>query len=596
MRTYTDAELKEVAAIEAKFPDTLPAWPENESIVDAMARGIEIENMRLDELYLLERADQDPNFALANVGLPVIPNVIDHQKILPVLYERSKILTRYVTTPDEWEDIHIDALCENFTRNYTKEQLKAMIKAQSETPEEISKKKAADWLKERNRVKAMHEYYDMTAEAWELEQSKQYPVYPLRPEPGPVWNDDILYGPVGELIKKASVHNESHPAGMLVDFLISLGNIIGRGPFFTVNATRHYTNGYFVRVGSSSRSRKGTGRDAIDEVLKAVDSDWFYSRVVSGFGSGEAVIYQVRDSFMDQRMIKNKYESIMVPGVADKRLCIREGEMANILVLASKPESHADAILRDGWDGKPLRNTVKGRSHDGISNSAKCEEPHLSISADTTISELKAKMPSGAAENGFGNRFLYVYVYKTKDCPQGGPQLDWSNEALQFANIVKFAREQRYMPMTQSARNWWNQKYTKFEHEGPDGLASKMTARAAAHVHRIALLYALVDMSTEITREHFQAAEKLWDYCSESALFIFGGVNKEQQKIVEWIDMRGLVKYDLIRDDLYGKHRKTSLIKADLDALVKGKELIEKDGYYVTLRNNALLFSLPQKQ
>ncbi len=582
---YSDAQLKEIAAREARFPDTFPAWPENESIVDAMTRSIEVENLRLEELYLLETAERDPNFALANVGLPVVPNVIDHKQILPVLYTRNKILTKLTTTPEEWEDIWIDALCENFTRNYTKEQLNAMIKAQSETPEEIGRKRAADWLKEHDREKSPHEYYDMTAEAHELESTKEHPVYPLKPEPGPAWDDDILYGPVGELIRKAGQYNESHPAGMLVDFLVSIGSIIGRGPFFTVNATRHYTNEFFVRVGSSSRSRKGTGRDAIDEILKVVDSDWYHSRVASGFGSGEAVIYQVRDSFIDQRMIKNKYESITVPGVMDKRLCIREGEMANILVLASKPESHADAILRDGWDGKPLRNTVKGRSHDGISNSAKCEEPHLSISADTTVSELKAKMPTGAAENGFGNRFLYVYVYKTKDCPFGGPQLDWSNEALYFTNVAKFAREQRYMPMTQSARNWWNQKYTKFEHDGPDGLASKMTARAAAHVHRIALLYALVDMSAEITLEHFRAAEKLWDYCSESALFIFGGVNKEQQQIMLWIEQRGVVTFNQVRDELYNRHRKVGLVRADLDALVKGKELIEKDGRYATPGN-----------
>ena len=38
--------------------------------------------------------------------------------------------------------------------------------------------------------------------------------------------------------------------------------------------TRHYTNEFMARVGATADSRKGTGRDAIDDVLKFVDADW----------------------------------------------------------------------------------------------------------------------------------------------------------------------------------------------------------------------------------------------------------------------------------------------------------------------------------
>jgi len=188
---------------------------------------------------------------------------------------------------------------------------------------------------------------------------------------------------------------------MLVDFLVSLGSIIGRGPYFNISATRHYTNEFMARVGDSAKSRKGTGRDAIDQVLKLVDPTWYSDRVESGFGSGEAIINRVRDDVIETKLNHRTgvFENIVVRGVQDKRLCIREGELASIFVLAGKPESRADIILRDGWDGKPLRNVVKGKGKDGFSNSAKCEEPHLSISADTTIHELQQKMPVGADEN-----------------------------------------------------------------------------------------------------------------------------------------------------------------------------------------------------
>jgi hypothetical protein len=286
-----------------------------------------------------------------------------------------------------------------------------------------------------------------------------------------------------------------------------------------------------------------------------------------------------------------KFESVTVPGVPDKRLCIHEGELASIFVLAGKPESRADIVLRDGWDGKPLRNVVKGRGKDGFSNSAKCEEPYLSISADTTIHELRQKMPVGADENGFGNRFLYVYVYRVKLCPQGSPELDWSQEIVEFQQVVKFARGVKHVSMSKRARQWWNDNYSKFEQEGPGGLAGKMTTRAAAHIRRLAMLYALIDLTDEIDLEHFQAAEKLRNYCEESAMFIFGGVTKEQLRILKWIEHRGTATFGQIREDLYHRNKHAADIRADVDQLVKAGKLAVKNGVYATGQNISRLIA-----
>jgi hypothetical protein len=446
--------------------------------------------------------------------------------------------------------------------------------------------KANEFIQEYDKEPESHSHYAMTEEEFELESEKEYPVYILPKQPGPAWDDSILYGDSGKLIKKASQYNESHPAGMLVDFLVSLGSIIGRGPYFTISATRHYTNEFMARIGDSSTSRKGTGRDAIDEVLKLVDYGWYSDRVASGFGSGEAIIGQIRDTSQEMRHSRTgTFTEVAVPGVNDKRLCIREGELASIFVLAGKPESRADIVLRDGWDGKPLHNLVKGKGRDGFSNSAKCQEPHLSISGDTTISELRKKMPPGAEDNGFGNRFLYVYVYRVKDCPQGSPAIDWTEQILKFQEVVKFAKSVKHVSMSNQARKWWNNNYSRFEHEGPDGLAGKMTTRAAAHIRRIAMLYALIDLSDEIVLEHFHAAKRLWDYCSESAMYIFGGMTKQQLRIVQWINLRGTATFKQVREDLYQRNKPAATIRADLDGLVKSGRLFERAGQYATGQN-----------
>src|SRR5260370_32625834 len=151
-----------------------------------------------------------------------------------------------------------------------------------------------------------------------------------------------------------------------------------------------------------------------------------------GFGSAEAIVYNRRDPSTQMRQERSgAFTEVVVPGVTDKRLCIREGELASIFVLANKPESRAAVVLRDGWDSKTMRNLVKGQKN-GISNSAVCREPHLGLSGDTTSSELIRKMPEGADKNGFGNRFLYCYVYRVKLCPSGGPPIDWIKEQNYF--------------------------------------------------------------------------------------------------------------------------------------------------------------------
>jgi len=452
---------------------------------------------------------------------------------------------------------------------------------------EKGKENAAEFLTEYDKEKEPHSHFAMAKEEYDRETEKEYPIYILPKQPGPAWDDSILYGDAGKVIRKASRYNEAHPAGMLLDFLVSLGSLIGRGPYFNINETRHYTNEFMARVGDSSKSRKGSGRDAIEGILKLVDSDWYSNRIESGFGSGEAIISRVRDSIVETKLNHKTqtFENTIVPGVNDKRLYIREGELASIFVLAGKPESRADIVMRDGWDGKALRNVVKGKNKDGFSNSAKCEEPHLSISGDTTIHELRQKMPTGADENGFGNRFIYVYVHRVKLCPQGGPPIDWSPEIVNFQQVAKFAKTVKHVSMSDQARKWWNNNYSKFEQQGPDGLAGKMTSRAAAHIRRIAMIYALIDLSDQIELEHFQAAEKLWNYCEESAMFIFSGMTKEQLRILNWIGQRDTANFNQIREDLYHRNKLAADVRADVDQLVKAGKLAVKNGVYVTSQN-----------
>ena len=428
-----------------------------------------------------------------------------------------------------------------------------------------------------------NEQYAMTPEQVEAEYEKDFPVIALVEQPGPSWDDDIMYGIAGEIIRKASEYCEAHPAGMYLDLLVAFGNIVGRGPYFNINSTRHYTNEFMARVGLTAESRKGTGRDVIDELLRMVDADWYRGRIMSGFGSSEAIINELRDP-MEQRVRDRKsatgFQLIVAPGVADKRLCIREGELASVFQLAGKKESRADIVLRDGWDGQPLRNLVKGKSRDGLSNSAVCMEPHLSISGDTTRAELVAKMPSGAADNGFGNRFLYCYVYRTKKCPNGGPQLNWSDVVLKLYERIQWAKELTYVPLTKSASKLWARMYVALDEPGNKlpGLAGAMTARSAAHIRRLALIYALLDEYDVVENRHLHAAKRMWDYCQESAKFIFTGTTADQDRIIDFVRRNREVTVTQIVQELFQKHKRSTWVETQVNGIIAGTKSIIRHG------------------
>jgi len=425
----------------------------------------------------------------------------------------------------------------------------------------------------------------ITEEEIDASIEDEYPVYPAGEQGGPLWEDDWMYGIAGQIVRKAGKYCEAHPAGMYVDLLVSLGNIMGRHAYFKVGASKHFTNEFMVRVGNTSTARKGTGRDAINEPLQFIDGNWYTNRVVSGFGSGEAIVGLIADP-MSQKVRDNKspngFKTIVKPGVDDKRLYIREGEAASIFQLAAKKESRADIVLRDGWDGLPLKNLVKGMT-EGVNNSASCQEPHLSISGDTTRDELKRRMPDGADQNGFGNRFLYTYVHRVKLCPNGGPQLDWTDEIVQLHKIIQFARSVGYVPMTNAARKMWGRMYVKIEEEVGQlpALPQAMCARGVAHVRRIALILAILDMKDAVDSEHLQAAKKLWDYCQESARFIFAGETKEQVQIVNWMRLNpGPATVRQIVDEVFHRNRPVEWIKAQLDGLVViGRLVVSNDSY-----------------
>ncbi|HEY0703376.1 MAG TPA: DUF3987 domain-containing protein [Candidatus Acidoferrales bacterium] len=421
--------------------------------------------------------------------------------------------------------------------------------------------------------------YDHVMSAAEIEEEykKEFPVFPIREVVGPTFDPSILYGPAGVLINKMCAYNEAHPLGMYLDLLVNIGNMCGRRPHFFVDKTRHGMVEFVARIGESSRSRKGTGRDVVDAFCQMIDMGWTLNRIVSNFGSGQAIIDQIRDAKTYSVKQRDDWVEKIKPGVSDKRLLIHEAELATLFVLAGQPNTSVDSLLRNFWDGKKVQNIVRGKDKDGVTEGATCAEPHVSITGDTTASELFDKMPDGADKNGFGNRFLFPYTYRVKLCPLGGPPIDWMEDVMYFHDVRGFSESLDEVPMTPAARQYWSRNYLREEKIRLPDLAGRMTSRGPAHIRRLALILTVIDMKKATDTIHLQAASRIWDYCRESARYVFGGVVKEQMSILKFLDTKGAegASATEIVQQVFKKNKPVEWVRAQVGEIFK-KGLIEK--------------------
>ena len=321
----------------------------------------------------------------------------------------------------------------------------------------------------------------------------------------------IYYGIGGEIIKMIEPETESDPIALLISLFVAFGNIIGRNSYYEVEATRHYANFFIVGVGESSRGRKGTSWNIIKRMLSEIDSDWALTNIKSGLSSGEGLIYNVRDG---SEHTDYKGNTVKEEGISDKRLFIYQSEYASVLKVANRLGNSLTATIRDAWDTGNLSTLTKN-------NPTIATNAHISILGHITKEELTRNLNETEAANGFANRFLWVTVRRSKKLPFGGNiQID-NLLIIQLRDAIVFSRTERSILMSSEAKKVWAEIYNKLS-DTDTGLLGAITSRAEAQMVRLSLIYALLDSSSEILPEHLIAAKALWEYCYDSARYIFG--------------------------------------------------------------------------
>jgi hypothetical protein len=119
-------------------------------------------------------------------------------------------------------------------------------------------------------------------------------VAPADAEPWPVLHPDALYGLAGEIVKAISPETEADPVGVLLALLVAVGNIVGRQAYFMAGARRHHPNLFVALVGEPSTG-KGEAWALAEYLIGKADPGWKEKCVAGGFGSGEGLVWRVRD-------------------------------------------------------------------------------------------------------------------------------------------------------------------------------------------------------------------------------------------------------------------------------------------------------------
>lgn len=361
---------------------------------------------------------------------------------------------------------------------------------------------------------------------------------------------DAFHGVTGGFVEIVSPHSEADPVALLIQFLVAVGNVLGRTAFAAAESARHHVNLFAVLVGRSSKGRKGSSWSHVRRLLEGIDATWTQHRVVSGLSSGEGLIWQCRDPIEQQQPIREKgrvagYELVTTdPGVTDKRLLVIEEEFANTLKVMSREANTLSPTIRQAWDSGLLRTMTKN-------NAAKATDAHISVVGHITRDELRRNLCESEQTNGFGNRFLWVCGERSKFLPDGGNLRDEDLEPIRHhvREAVSVAATAGKIDRDTETRKLWHEVYPRLSGDR-FGLLGSMTARAEAQVLRLSVLYAVLDMSPVVKIEHLKAALAIWDYCQRSAEYVFGNSlgNRDADKLLA--ELRRVADVGLTRTEM----------------------------------------------
>lgn len=396
------------------------------------------------------------------------------------------------------------------------------------------------------------------------------------PQPEPA----CLYGLIGDVAKAGSQHTEANSFAIALNFMAYLSCAVGRGAFTYIGNTRHHARLFGLHVGRTGRGRKGDAASLvhrIDMAIRAADEanhDSMAPQVHSGgLSTREGLALMIHDGWTQG---KNEVEPIH-----DKRLWVIESEFVNVLMQSKRDGNTLSSALRDCWDGVSIKPATKGQPRIWASS------PHICLSAAITGTELHGVMASRELTNGFANRFMVIWAERTRmlPFPRATPQHEVDELARRTIEVIRFAggdrpadRDTRVIGITPAAEKRYADLYLgELNDQSAGEIVTALLERRAPVLRRLAMLFALCDLKTEVEVHHIDAALAWIRYWADSVKFIFSDgaaevrtaeTNETAQTIVEFLKKRGKASRAELTKQCFGGHKSKTLIDDALDELL----------------------------
>lgn len=382
------------------------------------------------------------------------------------------------------------------------------------------------------------------------------PREPAELDAWPVLDDAALHGLPGAVVRLIEPHTEADPIALLTSFLSEAGTMLNRRPHLILDGGSHPLLFWPVLVGNSSKSRKGTAGKRIQMLMNLADPSWTRGEYKGTLSSGEGLCFSVRDPQYKEEAVKKGGQptgatvTILVDaGVQDKRIFLVQSEFGSVLRVMAREGNSLSGVLRDAWDGLTLAPMTKA-------NRVRATDPHIGIVSHVTKDELRRNLTDSETSNGFGNRFCWFAVRRSKELPFPSSP---SNEALQslatqIGKALQGARNFGVIGLTDLAREAWQAVYHDLSADRP-GMAGALLARGEAHVMRLSALYAVLDGQAVIDLVHLKAGLSLWQYAEESTRLIFGDTlgNPIAATILRALRANGEISDSQV-SDLFARH------------------------------------------
>jgi hypothetical protein len=340
------------------------------------------------------------------------------------------------------------------------------------------------------------------------------PLQPVAPVAWPESPADAAYhGVLGDIVRAVAPVTEADPVAILGSLLAAAGACMGH--FRTIyQGSTQATNLFVALVGDSSTGRKGTAASIARDVMSAAYPDW-ERLIVAGLGSGEGLIGHLKNV-----------------EATEHRALVLESEFGRLLTVMAREGSTLSPVVRDAWDGAPMGRFLAREQSLVILH-------HVAIAAHVTGVELRQKLTDVDAANGFGNRFMWLAVRRTRlvPFPESPRELVLPYTDALFRAIDQATESPAELKWSPLAADRWETLYAASAAHQRPGLLGSLLARSEAQITRLALLYALLDRSSEVGAQHLAAAEALWAYAERSVVHIFGSTsgNRHADALLEYL-------------------------------------------------------------